>query len=161
MLFKGLNPFVFRAVVQPAKAAQANAPDVVLIPLSSGLSFNQPHGSSAGVDIGLNPFVFRAVVQQHHVPHQRTPQRVLIPLSSGLSFNTRLPVCSGQVKTDTHLKQQPFPIPGARGCPVRYGVGRCCTASRCTPRHPVGRLRGWCTPWHRSIRSSASQRSAP
>ena len=107
----GLNPFFIRSIVQcrlglcvgrrtgvliPSSSGQsfnanlnrANLAGAVLIPSSSGQSFNASLFGANLARAGLNPFFIRSIVQWD----TRYPSRdhtVLIPSSSGQSFNPR------------------------------------------------------------------------
>ena len=81
-----LNPFFIRSIVQSCPNGTF-APCCVLIPSSSGQSFNAVPAYRA-VPLCLNPFFIRSIVQ-FDFRRRRPDRRVLIPSSSGQSFNFR------------------------------------------------------------------------
>ena len=87
MLDHGLNPFFIRSIVQSRTAGEPHAPQV-LIPSSSGQSFNPSVGMGSAAIGCLNPFFIRSIVQsQEGKCWIGYDARVLIPSSSGQSFN--------------------------------------------------------------------------
>ncbi len=62
----------------------------VLIPSSSGQSFNLGRGPARPYLRRLNPFFIRSIVQSERVVELAVPKEVLIPSSSGQSFNHAL-----------------------------------------------------------------------